>query len=143
MGSHLFHRRIGGLPLPCHQVVWAEKNDTCFGQPDSRYEGFLISCRWSIKDRNQCVKNAYDKVHMTLKDFSHRLRRGPHHGSSIAELTAAAMSLPEARVQKVQALRDLMEAGQYQVSAEQLAAAMLDQMREAPTSADLTGLDSA
>jgi hypothetical protein len=80
---------------------------------------------------------------MTLKDFSHRLRRGPHHGSSIAELTAAAMSLPEARVQKVQALRDLMEAGQYQVSAEQLAAAMLDQMREAPTSADLTGLDSA
>lgn len=69
---------------------------------------------------------------MTLKDFSRRLRRGRNHGSSIAELTAAAMSLPEARVQRVQALRDLMEAGKYQVSAEQLATAMLDQMREGP-----------
>jgi len=72
---------------------------------------------------------------MTLKDFSRRLRRGSNPGAIIAELTATAMSLPETRAQKVEALRVLMEAGKYQVSAEQLATAMLDQMREDPTSA--------
>jgi hypothetical protein len=69
-----------------------------------------------------------------LKDFSRWIRRDPKHRSSIAELAAMAMILPgnADTEDRGTTLRDLMEAEKYEVSTEQLATALLDQMREGP-----------
>jgi flagellar biosynthesis anti-sigma factor FlgM len=50
---------------------------------------------------------------------------------SIAALTAAASQFPEVRQDKVAALADLVQSGNYNVSASQTAEAMIAQMRAA------------
>lgn len=47
----------------------------------------------------------------------------------IGRLAAAALSEPDVRTEKVQALQSQIEAGKYQVSAGQVVAAMFEQMR--------------
>jgi flagellar biosynthesis anti-sigma factor FlgM len=49
--------------------------------------------------------------------------------TSVGKLAAAALNAPEVRLAKVQELKAQIHAGTYQVSAEQVAASMLEQMR--------------
>lgn len=50
-------------------------------------------------------------------------------GMTLSHLTSAALSAPEARMERVESLRAQIAGGTYEVSAEQLAASMLAEMR--------------
>lgn len=52
-------------------------------------------------------------------------------GASVTSLTATALSAPEIRQEKVQALQAQVQSGNYHISAKQIAASMLDQVRAA------------
>ena len=49
--------------------------------------------------------------------------------AKVGQLATAAMSAPEVRNEKVQALKSELQSGTYQVSAKQIAGSMLEQMR--------------
>lgn len=47
----------------------------------------------------------------------------------MGKLATAALSAPEVRTEKVQALQSQLQSGAYQVSAQQVAGSIVDQMR--------------
>jgi flagellar biosynthesis anti-sigma factor FlgM len=49
--------------------------------------------------------------------------------ASVGKLAAAALSAPEVRSEKIASLQKQINAGTYQVSADQVAGSMLEQMR--------------
>ena len=49
--------------------------------------------------------------------------------ASVGKLATAALSAPEVRTEKVQALQSQLQSGTYQVSAQQVAGSIVDQMR--------------
>ena len=55
--------------------------------------------------------------------------RGRGYYATAAELTAAAMNLPEARLEKVQALKHLIDAGKFQVPPKKIALMILNHLQ--------------